>query len=196
MNTIKASRGSSVNQESCTQIQQLRIIEPDDERHALYLAKMDGIERDILVKFATRYNEHAYRLLADRDPPLAPALYHCIPVVGDLYMVVIDYISASSPLPRFFVPPALPCSVEAQAVDKRLTEALQVTSRKDLVFGDLQVLNMLYSHEGDRIFLVDFDWVGKHGEDRCSTCLNPQVNPRVVRCGVMKKSDDVESWIK
>ena len=168
-------------------------INPDDERHALYLARMPGIERDVLVKFAVRYNERAHRLLAECDPPLAPTLHYCIPVIGGLKMVVMDYVSDSSPLPRFFVPPALPRSIDAQVVKKGLTEALRLLHEKDLVFGDLRTLNILYSHESDRIFLVDFDWVGKHGEDRYSTCLNPEVNPRVTRWGVMKKSDDEES---
>ena len=171
----------------------LSTIEPDDERHALYLAKMPGIERDVLVKFTAKYNEAAHRLLAKQDPPLAPTLHSCTRVVGDLYMVVMDYISASSPLPRFFQPPALARSVNAQVVKKGLTEALRLLHEQDLVFGDLRTLNILYSHESDRIFLVDFDWVGKHGKDRYSTCLNPEVNPRVGRWAVMKKSDDEES---
>ena len=171
----------------------LDIIEPDEERHALYLAEMPGIERDVLVKFTAKYNEDAHRLLANHDPPLAPTLHSCTRVVGGLYMVVMEYISTSSPLPRFFVPPAPPRSVDAEVVKKGLTEALRLLHEKDFVFGDLRTLNILYSHESDRIFLVDFDWVGKHGEDRYSTCLNPEVNPRVGRWGIMKKSDDVES---
>jgi hypothetical protein len=171
-------------------------ITPNDEPYALYLAKDPTdpeADHRVLVKFTARYNERAHRLLAEHDPPLAPALHKCVRVVGGLFMVVMEHISASSSLPSFFDLAAPPCQVDAQVVRKALEEALELLHGNDFVFGDLRALNILYSHEGHRVFLVDFDWVGKHEEDRYSTCLNPGVNPRVVRWGIMKKSDDLES---
>ena len=63
---------------------------------------------------------------------------------------------------------------------------------KDLVFGDLRQLNVLYSSKDKRTFLVDFDWVGKHVHevDRYSPCLNTTIGLGVHRWELMKKTHD------
>jgi len=56
--------------------------------------------------------------------------------------------------------------------------------------GDLRQLNILYSSNDERAFLVDFDWVGKHQVDRYSACLNIELGLDVDRWDLMRKSDD------
>ncbi|KJA26414.1 hypothetical protein HYPSUDRAFT_1065925 [Hypholoma sublateritium FD-334 SS-4] len=53
----------------------------------LYLADTDI---DVVVKFTTRYNEDANRLPAEAN--LAPRLHHCLRIVWDVYMVIMDYV--------------------------------------------------------------------------------------------------------
>ena len=74
-------------------------IDEANNHHAMYLARTqlagDTSTRGILVKFTAKYNEGAHRLLANHDPPLAPALYSCTRTIGELFMVVMEYISES-----------------------------------------------------------------------------------------------------
>ena len=51
-------------------------------------------------------------------------------------------------------------------------------------------MNILYSHQGDRVFLVDFDWVGKDGETHYPACLNPDLGLNVGRWQLMEKGHD------
>ena len=76
---------------------ELTTIDEENERHAMHLARMqtETGTRVVFVKFAIKYNEDAHRLLADQNPPLAPALYSCTRVIGDMYMVVMEYIPES-----------------------------------------------------------------------------------------------------
>lgn len=64
-----------------------------ERRYALYRAKMKREESDeeidVVVKFTVRYHSEAHRILAEEQ--LAPTLYFCIPLVGDMYMVIMDY---------------------------------------------------------------------------------------------------------
>jgi len=62
--------------------------------------------------------------------------------------------------------------------------------KRTFVFGDLRPMNILYSPDDDRATLVDFDGVGKHGEDRHSPCLNVLLGLGVNRWQVMEKSHD------
>ncbi|KAF9793479.1 hypothetical protein BJ322DRAFT_132244 [Thelephora terrestris] len=177
----------------------LATVDEANERHAIYLARMqtntagDASDNLVFVKFTPKYNQEAHRLLANQDPPLAPALFSCNRIIGDMYMVVMEYMSDASPLHLFFSPFTPPCPLKVEVVRKSLEKALGLLHGQDLVFGDLRQLNILYSHKGDCVFLVDFDWVGKHREDRYSPCLNPVVRSDVGRWEVMKKEHDIRS---
>jgi serine/threonine protein kinase len=177
----------------------LAIVNEANEQHAIYLARRqtnttgDTSGDVVLVKFTPWYNEEAHRLLADHDPPLAPALFSCNRVVGDMYMVVMEYKSDASPLHLFFPPFTPPCPLKVEVVRKSLKKALELLHGQGLVFGDLQPPNILHSHGGDCVFLVDFDWVGKHREDRYSPCLNPVVRSDVSRWQIMEKAHDIQS---
>jgi len=185
-------------------------VDEGNKRHAIYLARMasntpagGSPTRVVLVKFTAKYNEVAHRLLADHEPPLAPALHCCTRVIGGLYMVVMEYLSDAGALHRFFVPSRspLPPPPNTTAIRRDLTKALELLHEKDFVFGDLRPVNILYSPEDDRAMLVDFDGVGKHGEDRYSPCLNVLLGLGVDRWQVMEKSHDsanferVMKWI-
>jgi len=173
-------------------------VNEDNTRHGIYLARMPNLASIcdtptatiVLVKFTAKYNEVAHRLLADHDPPLAPILYHCMRVIGGLYMVVMEYMSNAKTLHRFFVPSPLSPLPDAGAVRQDLTRALDLLHEQNLVFGDLRPLNVLYSPEDKRAFLVDFDRVGRHREDRYSPCLNTELGLGVNRWQMMEKSHD------
>ena len=157
-------------------------VDEDNERHGIYLARMpsgastdDASIKVVLVKFTARYSEVAHRLLANHDPPLAPALYHCICVIGGLYMVMMEYMSNTKTLHWFFTPSPLPPPPSTEAVQRDLTKALDLLHGRDLVFGDLRQLNILCSAEDNRAFLVDFDGAGKHEGDRYYPCLSPEL---------------------
>ncbi|KAF9782056.1 hypothetical protein BJ322DRAFT_1212559 [Thelephora terrestris] len=175
---------------------QLAIFDEANKRHAIYLANRacsstgSTSTEVVLVKFTASYDEEAHLLLAKHVPPLAPKLYSCHRVIGGLKMVVMEYLSNASPLHRFFPPNPVPYSLKDEVVRHSLKKALELLHSKNLVFGDLRVANVLYSHEGDRVFLVDFDWVGKHQESRYSPCLNPEAKLGVDKWQVMEKAHD------
>lgn len=134
---------------------QLAIVNEDNKRHAVYLAKRTcpstpGTSKEIiLVKFTTSYCEPAHNLLAKQNPPLVPALYSCNHIVGGLYMVVMEYLSDASPLHRFFPPSPVPHSLNTDVVRRSLTRALEllhgqglslVTSANQMYFTLMKVI--------------------------------------------------------
>jgi hypothetical protein len=165
----------------------------EDRRHLLYLARM-RVEGDpeptvLLVKFATKYNEDAHRLLAEHDPPLAPALHACVRVIGDMFMVVMQYISPSDGISLADIP--LPCP-NPGAVRQQISTALGILHANEFVFGDLRRQNVLYLSDG-RILLVNFAGVGVHGTSRYSVCLDLDAGLGVRRNQIMEKSHDLEN---
>lgn len=103
-------------------------INEDNARRGIYLARMltvasadDTSTKIVWVKFTAKYNEVARCLLADHDPPLAPILYHCMRVIGGLYMVIMEYMSSAKNLHRFFVPPHLSPLPDVNAILLDLT---------------------------------------------------------------------------
>jgi serine/threonine protein kinase len=193
-------------------------IDEDNEQHAMYLARMqvktstqakgftegeaegstqeDAEEstHEVFVKFAPNYNEAAHRLLASQKPPLAPALHFCARVIGDMYMVVMEYIPESRGRSAGVLVhgPCYPPSL-LRIVEQEVLKALRLLHEQQWVFGDLREPNLLYLPEsGGRILLVDFDNVGRDGEATYSACLNPEGGfaPGVERGQVMKKEHD------
>ena len=105
-------------------------------------------------------------------------------------MVVMECMSSAKALHRFFVLPLLSPLPDPGVVRRDLTKALDLLHERKFVFGDLRPLNVLYSPEENRAFLVDFDGVGKHKEDRYSPCLNTELDLGVNRWQMMEKSHD------
>ncbi|KAF8318035.1 uncharacterized protein EI90DRAFT_3084491 [Cantharellus anzutake] len=170
-------------------------MEEEDKRHAIYLAMIKpddskGSDMQVLVKFATRYHENAHRLLADHEPPLAPKLYSCTPVVGGMLMVVMEYIPQSE---GASLHNHRPQESALQVIHQNISKALELLHGLDLVFGDLREQNVLYLPSKNHVLLVDFDGVGKHGEDRYSACLNETTSLGVRRLQIMEKLHDKEN---
>jgi len=183
-------------------------IDEENERHAMYLARMQikssteceepESTQEVFVKFTPDYNEVAHRLLADHDPPLAPALHFCARVIGDMYMVIMEYIPESKGgsvcseniTDGFPFPKDLP-----QIVKRDVSEALGLLHEQGVVFGDLRGPNLLFLSDEDRVMLVDFDEVGLDGKSRFSACLNPEAGlcASAQRGQIMKKEYDTEN---
>ena len=168
---------------------ELYIIDEDNERHAMYLARMDtGSSTEVvLVKFTTKYHKKAHRLLAANN--LAPTLHFCTRVIGGMYMVVMEYIPTSKGQSLYAAPPQSLSALEV--IRQGVSQALDLLHKEGLVFGDLREGNMLYLPEGEgRVLLVDFDGVGQDGKDRYSASLNPDTELGVVRWQIMEKVHD------
>jgi len=167
---------------------ELSFINEENERHALYLARMpENSDEVVLVKFSAKYHEDAHSLLASTDPPLTPALHFCTRVVGDMYMVVMEHVPKAKGQSLFVAPPPESALV---GIQKDIDRALDLLHEKDLVFGDLREANVLYLTGEGRALLVDFDGVGKHGVDRYSACLNPEAKLGVARGQIMERDHD------
>ena len=124
--------------------------------YAIYRAKMvlgkPHDEVDVVVKFTACYNDEAHRILAENG--LAPALRFFAPLIGRLYMVVMDYVD-SPPL----------CYVKDRTdydvIYNDVQTAIQLLHQKNLVYGDLRDQNIVPKPTGGAM-LIDFDWVGRH----------------------------------
>ena len=144
---------------------------------------------DVLVKFAVRYNAAAHRLLASHD--LTPALYSCKRVISVTFMVVMQYIPQSEGTSLCYAslsPPAI------ETVRRDVSRALELLHGQNLVFGDLRESNVLYLPDKGRAMLVDFDDVGRDGEDRYPAFPDPEAELGVVRLQIMGRSHDVENF--
>ncbi|OCB88696.1 hypothetical protein A7U60_g4170 [Sanghuangporus baumii] len=139
-------------------------------------------EVDVVVKFTVRYHEQAHRILEQNE--LAPRLHFCIPLVGDMYMVIMDYIENTS---LYLVKPEDP-----EKVLSDVKTAVDLLHAQDLVFGDLRVQNIILKPKG-KAMLIDFDWVGKHNVDRYPASWNNDAgkwSPSVRRRVLMDKAHD------
>ena len=172
------------------------VINEENKRHVMYLARMQPEGSDsvlvALVKFAIQYNESAHRLLTKHrpDPSLALRLYTCTSVIGDMEMVVMEYIPASEGSSLEGSPKPFPTR---DVVHRDVSKALKSLHGQGLVFGDLWELNILYLPEVDRALLIDFDGIGRDGVDRYPACLNPDVDLGVERLQIIDKSHDLEN---
>ena len=171
---------------------ELYVIDEANGRHAMYLALMDTGDSTevVLVKFTAKYHEKAHRLLASNN--LAPTLHFCARVVGDMYMVVMEYVPKSKGQSLYAAPPPSPSALEV--IRQGIGQALDLLHKEGLVFGDLREGNMLYLPEGEgRVLLVDFDGVGEDGKGRYSATLNPEADLGVVRWQIMERVHDREN---
>ncbi|TFK22705.1 hypothetical protein FA15DRAFT_681524 [Coprinopsis marcescibilis] len=159
----------------------------------IYNATLDTTGQEVVVKFTRRYNQAAHAILSNRG--LAPKLHFCGRIVGELYMVVMDRVKGMSlwellqegvPIPAFVL--------------EKVEKAISYLHDANVVFGDLRDANILcfHSEESDGlanrgVFLIDFDWAGKDGQDLYPATLNTE-NPweeSVRPLGVMRKAHDM-----
>jgi len=156
---------------------------------AMYIAALDT-SQEVVVKFTTRYNEEAHRLLAEHQ--LAPRLHVCARVVGNLYMVVMDRVDGKSIWQLQVEGTPVP-----SVVSKKVEEAVKLLHDNDIVIGDLRDPNILYvasKGEGEGcVVLVDLDWSAKDDVGRYTAALNTNhawcedVHPY----GIMRKFHDL-----
>ncbi|KAI0291301.1 hypothetical protein BC826DRAFT_1106047 [Russula brevipes] len=157
---------------------------------SLFVAKLvqDRTRVEVVVKFTANYNEQAHRILADEG--LAPKLYACRRVIGNLFMVVMERLEGT------------PMSAGIQgeyledSVFDDIRRAIGFLQRHDLVHGDLRAVNIVLDPNQAHAKLVDFDWAGKSGIDRYSLTINKseladEWHPAVVAGGPMEADHDV-----
>ncbi|TFK62631.1 hypothetical protein BDN72DRAFT_872475 [Pluteus cervinus] len=132
---------------------------------ALYIATMEGVPNEVVVKFTARYNPTAHELLAEAR--LAPKLHFWGRVIGDLYMVVMDRVHGKTVLQLQQDETPVP-----KIVWENVHKAVELLHTKDIVFGDLRPPNILYLESENRAVLVDFDWPAKHEEGRYPASIN------------------------
>ncbi|KAF4564449.1 hypothetical protein EYR36_002383 [Pleurotus pulmonarius] len=158
---------------------------------SLYRATLEsgGDKTEVVVKFTSRYNEAAHRLLSDAQ--LAPKLDWCGQIIGDLSMVVMEYLEDGVLLWRICKDPSKRKRVPGMVLED-VKRALDLLHLNGLVFGDLRDANVVWSK--DRAFLVDFDWVGKEGVDLYPASINVSKSlkrhPEVCAYGVMRTIHD------
>ena len=165
------------------------ILDMGNATTAMYIATANETE-EAIVKFTPRYNKMAHILLANAK--LAPKLHFCELVVGDLHMVVMDRVSGQSVWQLQQKKEKIPSIVLT-----KVTEAVRLLHEQNIVFGDLQLPNILYDESKDHVVLVNFDWPGV---DRYPATLNPSNlwDEDVAPYGLMHKSHDLwqlEQWM-
>lgn len=139
-----------------------------DYRRTIFLATYE--EKPVLVKFCDRYSEAAHRTLAAAG--LAPRLHFCSPIIGDIFMVVMDLVGGQDAYSEFRHRD-LPSTVLND-----VKHALETLHDAGLVFGDVRRPNiMVYKSQEKgseewRGMLVDFDWAGPIGQSKYPAMLN------------------------
>ncbi|TBU37893.1 hypothetical protein BD309DRAFT_994806 [Dichomitus squalens] len=131
---------------------------------SLFSAELN--DEAVLVKFCTRYGADAHRYLAGRN--LAPVLRHCIKLVGQVTMVVMDVVEDAASAYYKYINRDLPKSL----VDK-VEEVVKALHDEEYVHGDIHRPNIMV-REGDTlsVMLMDFDWAGKAGKTHYPVSLN------------------------
>ena len=153
---------------------------------AMYIAALDGAEKEVIVKFTARYSDRAHHILTSAG--FAPKLHSCGPVVGGLYMVVMDRVDGKSlwqiqtdkaPIPTIVL--------------EHVRQAVHLLHQQNIFFGDLRNPNILYDASKNCAVVVDFDWPGEDGVSRYPATLNPtnQWPEEVLPYGIMRKAHDL-----
>ncbi|KDQ12546.1 hypothetical protein BOTBODRAFT_161437 [Botryobasidium botryosum FD-172 SS1] len=145
----------------------------------------------LAVKFTNRYCEEAHVALAELD--LAPKLYAVQPCGSRLKMIVMEHIYPSCSAADIFGngpidEPLLP----------DIRRAVRCLHDRGLVFGDLLPNNIVMKpgqkDDEIKVFLIDFEWCGKHGTSRYPATLNNggdiKWHKAVKRHGIMKMEHD------
>ncbi|XP_006457422.1 hypothetical protein AGABI2DRAFT_79655 [Agaricus bisporus var. bisporus H97] len=153
----------------------------------LYEAELeDG--RQVIVKFASTYNEDAHQLLANEG--YAPKLHHVGKrLYGGRQIIVMDRVIGRRLGYRERVTPSQYSVLE---------EALRVLHSENIVHGDIRGPNIMIMEEEDgmdgEVMLIDFDECGKAGEGRYDADLNVEIGwPQGVgQESIMQLAHDIE----
>ncbi|KAG8909993.1 hypothetical protein FRC00_009054 [Tulasnella sp. 408] len=156
-------------------------------------AKQPGEEEGtpVLVRFTARYGREAHALLAEKG--LAPQILHYEVLENGWAVVVMDFVDGLD------LDSAGVWVVPSGTLED-VQEALRVLHKENLVFGDLRRPNIIVCKRdvpggGTTLggMLVDFDWAGKHDEQRYPPMLNPGFKwaEGIKGGGLMKKEHDI-----
>ncbi|KAG8901058.1 hypothetical protein FRB99_005580 [Tulasnella sp. 403] len=160
--------------------------------NAVAIQRNGQLEIPVKVKFTQQYCDEAHSLLAKKK--LAPALLHSERLEYGFSVVVMESIAGETLALRPIQQPIPPSALQD------IKQAIKTLHVQDLVFGDLRRPNIILV---DRVtdngvketgaVLVDFDWAGKHGEQRYPPLLNPGMRwPDDIAGGrIMKKEHDL-----
>ena len=116
---------------------------PCNPEKAIFKAKRERDNRDIVVKFTFQYNAEAHRVLAKEG--FAPELFYIGDILypsalrelfGAIKMVVMEYLQGSSADQMYKV---LPLS----SVYRDVQATISALHKRNLVFGDLQHPNIM-----------------------------------------------------
>ncbi|EIW78683.1 hypothetical protein CONPUDRAFT_108658 [Coniophora puteana RWD-64-598 SS2] len=145
-----AEEGETVTMEYITKLADDSPVKP------IYRARRSDTGAPLVVKFVQRYNAAAHALLASRG--MAPRLLHAGPGIGDLQLVVMEYIQGTNAEEAFggnVLPPSVFTQVE---------RAVATLHSGKFVFWDLRSANVMIAAEDERPLMIDFDWCGVDGE--------------------------------
>ncbi|KAI9065038.1 hypothetical protein FKP32DRAFT_1711924 [Trametes sanguinea] len=160
-----------------------------DLQPSLFRARLHG------EPFCFRYGERAHRVLAAHDPPLAPKLHACVPLVGGPIMVVMNIVpGGKTAWKQYGKTQPLP-----DPVADNIETALAVLGQQGLVHGDVRRPNVMTVQRADGKtggMLIGFDWAGKDGEARYPSSLKKDVDwpPGVHPAQPIKFAHDWEMW--
>src|SRR5258707_2830000 len=138
---------------------------PADMRHNLFLATLDGNGEKVVVKLVKRYSKEAHKHLANKG--LAPKLFLCQRVIGNLIVVVMEHVSGC-------LLNEVPGSLAAESqllVFKSLKRATEELESEDFVHGDLRTPNIVVDPNSD-VKVIDFDWAAKHDQGHYPRTIN------------------------
>ncbi|KAF8592728.1 hypothetical protein K439DRAFT_1379042 [Ramaria rubella] len=132
----------------------------------VFKAKRQSSGELLVVKFASKYNADAHRLLAEKR--LAPTLYYAgsehpeAPKYGGRYMIVMEFVEEEPPRSDILSP--------GQA--SQIKEAIELLHSHNWVFGDLRIPNVLITGKG--AMLIDFDWCSRADEGLYPMSMNQE----------------------
>ena len=142
---------------------------PSDMRHNLFLATLLGENEpptQAVVKLVKRYSKEAHEHLADKG--LAPKLFLCQHVIGNLIAVVMEHVTGT---PLNLVQGLLAADSQL-LIFNGLKRAIAELGNEGLVHGDLRAPNIVVESDPAAAKVVDFDWAAKHDEGFYPDAIN------------------------
>jgi hypothetical protein len=139
---------------------------PPHHFRSLFVANLvqDGTDVEVVVKFTANYNEQAHRILAEEG--LAPKLYACQRVIGNLFMVVMERLQGTP------MSAGIPENPLEDSVFDDIRRAIGHLQGHNLVHGDLRAVNIVLEPNQKHAKVIDFDWAGTSGTARYPLTIN------------------------
>ncbi|KAF9019935.1 hypothetical protein BDZ89DRAFT_1072635 [Hymenopellis radicata] len=145
----------------------------DEPSCAVFLAKLEEDNREVVVKFVDTYGEEGHRWMAEHQ--LAPNLLYC-GKLGDGYegrsMVVMEKVKGTSLFELYGVS----AHDAPSTIEDAVRRALDTLAEGGFIFPDLRTPNVMVVDEDEvtvdqrRVQLVDFDWVCTEGKGERYPC--------------------------